>query len=98
LALAVAHVHAREVGREEGGLIAARARPDLEDRRPVVERIARQEQWLELLVELGDLRREPSLFRARLRGELRIGAREEFTQLGELILGAGEARGESDYR
>ena len=44
VALAVARVHAVEVGGEERGLVAAGAGADLDDRVAVVERIARQEQ------------------------------------------------------
>ena len=49
-----ARVHAIEVGREQRRFIAARAGADLDDGVAVVERIARQEQRLELLLDLRD--------------------------------------------
>src|SRR3990172_3649493 len=52
LALGVLRVHAREVGGEQRGLVAARARPDLDEDVLVVVRVAREQETLELLLEL----------------------------------------------
>jgi hypothetical protein len=40
-----------EIGSEERGLVAARTRADLDDRRAVVERVVRDERGLQLLLE-----------------------------------------------
>jgi hypothetical protein len=49
--LGVAREHPEEVGREQGRLLAAGARADLEDGVPLVVRILREEQELELGLE-----------------------------------------------
>ena len=58
LELGVARVHAVEVAREDGGLVAARARADLDDDVLVVVRVAGQQHDLELVLELGQPRLE----------------------------------------
>src|SRR4029079_12846344 len=73
LRLRVAADHAEEGGREERRLLAALAAPDLEDRVPLVVRIPRQEQELEVRFELRLLRLELGQLRARELAELRIG-------------------------
>ena len=51
VARGVARVHPQQLRREQGGLVATRAGPDLEDDVAIVVRVARQEQHLELLDE-----------------------------------------------
>ena len=59
VALGVAQVHPEQLGREQGGLLAARAGPDLEDDVAVVGRIAREQEDLELVDEAGLVGLEP---------------------------------------
>ena len=49
----VAQVHLEELVREQRGLLAARARPDLQDHVAVVGRIAREQEHLQLVHERG---------------------------------------------
>src|SRR5689334_5398470 len=57
-ALSEALIHAREVRREDGGLIAACPCADFDDCRPVIERVVRNQRRLDALFELGDRRFE----------------------------------------
>ena len=57
-ALGVALVHPEELRREERRLLAARARPDLEEDVAGVVRVLRQQEHLELLLDLGQARRQ----------------------------------------
>ena len=89
--LAVARVHAVQVGGEQRRLVAAGAGADLDDGVAVVERIARHEQRRE---------RAPRARRCRARGALDLGARfgghlgvvngNELARLRELVFGLFE--------
>ena len=59
VARGIAQVHPQQLGGEQGGFLATRAGPDLEDDVAVVVRVARQEQHLELLEQAGLVGLEP---------------------------------------
>ena len=89
LEVGVARVHAVEVAREDGGLVAAGARADLDDDVLVVVGVARKQHDLELFLELGQRRLE---LLDLLGGELlhvliALGA-QDFLRLVELLRGA----------
>jgi hypothetical protein len=87
-----------EVGREERGLVAARPRADLDDRGAVVERVARDEQRLELALEPLDLGLETLLLGARFRGHVRVVSKNELADIRELVLGLLQPVGHLDDR
>jgi hypothetical protein len=87
-------VHALQVRREQRRLVATGAGAQLEDRGPVVERVARNEERHERLLDGLDFRGEAVRFRLRLRRELRIvAALEHLARLGELLLRLPQPRG-----
>ena len=81
-----ARVHAIEVCSKERRLIAARTGADFDDRRTIVERIRRNEQWLELTLELLDALFRARDLRARLSGELFVVNENELACLRELVI------------
>ena len=81
-----ARVHAIEVCSKERGLIAARTGADFDDRRTIVEWIRRNEQWLELALELLDALFRARDLRARLSGELFVVNENELACLRELVI------------
>src|SRR5690606_9744932 len=83
-ALRVAGVHAKEVRGEQRGFLAAGAGAHLEDRVPIVVRVARQEQDAELVLEPRAFRLEPRDLLARERAEL--GVVERFAVVGQRAL------------
>ncbi len=76
-ALGVARVHAQQLRGEQRRLVATRARPDLDDGVPVVQRVARRQQVGELRLESRHLRHQRVHLLARQRGELRLRATGE---------------------
>ena len=93
----VAFVHAPEIGGEEGGFVATGAGADFNDRGTVVKRIARNEQWLERLVELGQSRLESGDLGLRFRGEIGVVAAGHLTGFFQLALGLTQFAGEPDH-
>jgi hypothetical protein len=82
-----------QVGGEEGRLVAAGARADLDDRGAVVERVGGDEQRLQLPLELGDAGLEPELLGACFLGHLRVVNGNELAHLRELVLVLPELAG-----
>src|SRR5690348_1561990 len=87
-------VHPMEVSREERGLVTARARADLDDGITIVERITRDDERLERLLELRDARLEAGLLRACFVGELRVVNENELANLRELVFVLAEPAGQ----
>ncbi len=52
--LGVAGVHAIEVGGEQAGLVAASSGADLDDRRPIIQRVPRRQEIPEISLERRD--------------------------------------------
>ena len=94
--LDVARVHAVEVRGEERGLVAAGARAELDDRRAVVERIARTEERLEGLLQPRHVGLQAHDLALRLVGELGVVNGNEPADIRELVLGPFELPGERD--
>src|SRR6185503_14326345 len=86
-------VHAIEVRGEEASFLASRPGANLDDRIAVVEGIARDEERFELLLDVGDLRFQSRLFRARLGGQIRVVNENELAYLRELVLEFSESGG-----
>ena len=93
--LGVAQVHPEQLAREQRGLIAAGAGPDLHDHVAVVVRVARQQEDLELVDEprlvgaqAGDL-----LGRHRLELLVAVAGVPQLARAGELLAGRLERRG-----
>ena len=85
--LGVAAVHAEEVGGEKRRLVAAGARPHLQDGALLVGRILGQEVHPQVLLEIGQARFQPGELLARHRCQLLVGGgigqqRLELTALG----------------
>src|SRR5215510_8879089 len=91
-------IHAVEVRGEESGLVAARSGADFYDRVAIVERIAGNEERLEVLLELGDARLEVRLFGACLLGQLGVVNENELANLRELVFEFVESAGQLDDR
>lgn len=85
-----------QIGGEKRRFIAARARADLDDRISVVERIARNDEWLQFFLELRDALLEAAQLGARLLGELGVVNENELTHLRELVFVFVEAAGQLD--
>jgi hypothetical protein len=83
-----AGVHAHQVGREQRRLVAPGPGAHLDDARPVVERVPRDEQRLERALGAGDLVGEALDLAARLGRELGVVGAGELLGLGELALRA----------
>ncbi len=94
-------VHPEKIGRKQGRLVAARTRPEFEDRALFVGRILRQKLDLELLFKLGDARLQPlEIFARKLRHflvGLRIG-HHGFEVDGFLLGGLEFANGRNTAR
>ena len=71
--LGIADVHAHQLRREQARFLAARAAANLHDDRMVVVRVARQKQNPQLLLRLGDLRRQRLQFLRRYLVQIRVG-------------------------
>jgi hypothetical protein len=94
--LDVARVHPIEIGGKERRLIAARAGPDFDDRRPVIEGVVRDEDRAQVRLEPGDLGLQPFGLGARFGGYLGIVHRRELARFGELGLAFVQAIGKGD--
>jgi hypothetical protein len=70
--LAVAGVHARQIGREQGGFLAARARADLEEGVAWVVRVLGQQRLLQLAMQAGDVGLGAGNLLARHLGQFRV--------------------------
>ena len=81
-----ARVHAVEVCSKQRSLVAARTGSDFDDRGPIIERIGRNEQWLELALGLLDALLRTCDFRTRLSGELFVVNDNELARLRELVI------------
>ena len=71
--LGIADVHAHQLRREQARFLAACAAANLHDDGVVVVRVARQEQNPQLLLRLGDLRRQRLQFLRRHLMQIRVG-------------------------
>ncbi len=90
-------IHAIEIGREQRRLVATRTGADLDDGVAIVEGIARNEERLELFLQLGDARLEARQFGARLLGHLWVVNENELAYLRELVFVFAEFAGNVDY-
>jgi hypothetical protein len=86
LPLDVARVHPPELAGEQGGFVPAGAGADFDDAVAVVERIAREQERLELFLQLRDAGSEPPLLGARLGRHLRIVNANELACLRKLVI------------
>ena len=86
----VALVHAVEVGREQGGLVAAGAGADLHDGVAVIVRVAGEQQLVQLLGQGGDFVGKSSQVGFGERDKLGIGLVGELPRLVQVPLEAGE--------
>jgi hypothetical protein len=86
LPLDVARVHAVQISREQGRLVTAGARANLDDGVALVERVLRNDERLELGLELGGRLLEAFDLVAGLGGQLGVVNRNELARLRELVL------------
>jgi hypothetical protein len=96
VALDVAGVHAVEVGGEERRFVSPRAGADFHDRGPVIQRVRRDQQRLEFLVEPQLLGLDAGDFRSGFGRKLRVGNDNELARLRELVVQSFEAPGSFD--
>jgi len=89
-------VHPVEIRGKQRGFVATGAGPDLDDGRPVVQRIVRDEQRPEVALESVQLGLQPRDFGPRLLRQLRVVKRNELTRLRELAFGFLEAGSKRD--
>jgi hypothetical protein len=89
-------VHAIQIRGEECRFITACPGPDLDDRVAVIEGIARNDERLQLFLELRDARLEAALLGTSLLGELRVGNENELANLRELVFVFAESTGQLD--
>src|SRR5258708_34716205 len=86
LTLAVPRVHAVDTGGEERRFVSTGARTNLDNGVAVVERVARNEERLDLLIEIRDGQLEPTDLCARFRGEIRVIGSHQVPRLSKLVL------------
>ena len=87
-----------EVGREQRGLVSARAGADLDDAAAVVERVVREKRGADGSIEREQLGLEPLDLPARLLGELGVVNENELANLRELVLDLSEPCRQRDDR
>ena len=89
-------IHAKQVGGEQSGLVAAGPWTNFDDRGPIVERVRGDEERLELALYLGDRQFGPLDFGARFSGHLSVVNDNELARLRELVIEFFQALSQRD--
>jgi len=89
-------IHPEEIGCEQRGFIATSAGANLDDGVAVVERVAGDDERLELLLGRGDALLQPRLLSARLIRHLGVVNENELANLRELVFVLVESGGQLD--
>jgi hypothetical protein len=97
-ALREAGVHAVQVGGEQRRLIATGPRPNLDNRRTIIQGIVRQQSGLYQQFDLLQIAFQPRHFGTRFGGQLLVFGFHKLTSRGELALFLAELFSEADDR